>query len=468
MPELRRSAVATVVLVTASFASFAAVAQPATRARSGEAQTAAADIRHVFVIMLENRNFSDTFEESSQDPYLQKTLVPMGALLTEYYGTAHVSLDNYIALISGQAGTPDTDNDCSIGARGPQYVDVQSMGATPDGQVIAAHGCIYPREIRTLADQLAAAGYSWKAYMEDMGNDPARESATCGHPSVGGRDNTSAAEAPSAAVPLGDGYATRHNPFMYFHSIIDSPSCDARVVNLDRLATDLNEERTTPNFSLISPNLCNDAHDGAGTGAPGTRCANGDPGGLTSADAFLALWVPKILASRAYQRDGLLIITFDESAATAKRSVDEGTGKEIVDYVFSGRTCCHQLEGPNLENARPGTVVLSDDGKTVVRWVFEGYGGDRVGAVLLSPFIKAGSKSATPYNHYSLLRSLEDIFRLDGYLGYAADDPYNGYVLDTIGNDRQIFEAKLGRADGGERGAGDGNGLATNARVALR
>jgi len=73
--------------------------------------------------------------------------------------------------------------------------------------------------------------------------------------------------------------------------------------------------------------------------------------------------------------------------------------------------------------------------------VYEGFGGDRVGAVLLSPFIQAGSTSDTPYNHYSLLRSLEDIFQLDGYLGYAANDPAKGYVLDTIGNDRAIFQA---------------------------
>jgi hypothetical protein len=65
--------------------------------------------------------------------------------------------------------------------------------------------------------------------MGDMGNDPSRESATCGHPVIGvGTDNTNSAEAPSAAVPLGDAYATRHDPFMYFHSIIDDKaSCSS-------------------------------------------------------------------------------------------------------------------------------------------------------------------------------------------------------------------------------------------------
>ena len=67
--------------------------------------TDAAKVKHVFVIVLENKSYSDTFGTSTQDPYLQKTLVPMGALLTEYYGTGHVSLDNYISMLSGQGAT---------------------------------------------------------------------------------------------------------------------------------------------------------------------------------------------------------------------------------------------------------------------------------------------------------------------------------------------------------------------------
>ena len=69
--------------------------------RDNRITTAAAQVKHVFVIVLENKNFSDTFETSTQDPYLQKTLVPEGALLTQYFGTGHVSLDNYISMISG-------------------------------------------------------------------------------------------------------------------------------------------------------------------------------------------------------------------------------------------------------------------------------------------------------------------------------------------------------------------------------
>jgi phosphatidylinositol-3-phosphatase len=107
--------------------------------------------------------------------------------------------------------------------------------------------------------------------MEDMGNDPQRESATCGHPPLNATDPTQAAEKPSPAVPLGDQYASRHNPFIYFHSIIDSPACDSNVVNLNRLPADLKSDSTTPNLVFITPNLCNDGHD--------EPCNNGAPGG---------------------------------------------------------------------------------------------------------------------------------------------------------------------------------------------
>jgi len=149
--------------------------------------------------------------------------------------------------------------------------------------------------------------------------------------------------------------------------------------------------------------------------------------------------VPKILASPAYKEDGLLVITFDESGYTESVSYDTSTGQTTVDITFPGQTCCDQQPGPNLSGVRPGTLALVDTATLVENIVVQGYGGDRIGAVLISPFIKAGSTSDVAYNHYSLLRSLEDIFHVD-HLGYARDDRRTGYVLDTIGNDKNIFE----------------------------
>jgi len=447
MPQLsQRLASLLLVIAATAVASQPGFAKDHGHDRDGQVTTAAANVKHVFVIVLENKSFSSTFGTSTQDPYLQKTLVPMGALLTEYYGTGHVSLDNYISMVSGQSATPDTDDDCLPGLSGTvgNYNNVEQTGTTPDGQVMATGGCIYPKDIQTLPGQLEAAGLTWKGYMGDMGNDPTRESATCGHPEIGvGTDNTNEAEAPSAAVPLGDAYATRHDPFMYFHSIIDSPSCRTHVVNLDNnLVRDLKDEHTTPNYVFITPNLCDDGHDGSGTGVAGTTCANGGPGGLTSADAFLQKWVPQIMASPAYKKDGLLIITFDESNYTESVAVNPTTKQEVVDITFQGDTCCDQQPGPNLGGVRPGIFTLLNTPTLQENFVINGFGGDQVGAVLLSPFVKPGSTSDIGYNHYSLLRSLEDIFKLDHHIGYAKDDPSMGYFLDTIGNDQNIFETR--------------------------
>jgi hypothetical protein len=368
-------------------------------------------VRHVFLIVLENKSFPDTFGSSRQDPYLQKTLPQQGALLTRYYGTGHSSLDNYIAMISGQASTRETEADCE------EFSDFAFKRLDPDGQAVGA-GCVYPSQIKTLADQLESAGLTWRGYMEDMGNDPARENATCAHPAINAKDQTQAAEAPREGLSAGDQYAVRHNPFMYFHSIIDQPSCAHHVVNLHRLIEDLRSVSTTPNFSVITPNLCNDGHDGDGTGAAGKGCVDGNPGGLTSTDAFLKAWVPKILKSPAYKEDGLLMITFDEGDFSPPETVtDPQTGKATITTRAAGEHCCGQRMGPNI--VRPVVQTFVESPKVTYLVKIQGYGGDRIGAVLLSRFIKPGTISNVPYNHYSLLRSLEDIYHLD-HLGYAA------------------------------------------------
>jgi phospholipase C len=360
-------------------------------------------IKHVFVIVLENEGFDVTFGPNSKAPFLSKTLTSQGVLLDQYFGTGHVSLDNYVAMISGQAATPQTRADCVT------YADFIQTGLTPDGQAIGT-GCVYPSSIKTLPDQLTAKGKTWRGYMEDMGNDPAREAATCGHPDLNTIDHTQAAEAPSAAVPLGDQYASRHDPFVYFHSIIDSPDCGSHVVNLSTLPQDLAKESSTPNFVFITPNLCDDGHD-----AP---CKNGQPGGLVSADAFLQKWVPLIMASEAYREDGLIIITFDEAGLDVTPNPN---GPGIV-VEAPGMFCCNEQPGPNL-GPFPQSAVLAPG----VTLTFQNYGGDRTGAVLLSNFVKPGTVSETPFNHYSMLKTIEDIFDTDEHLGFAAQPGLVGF-----------------------------------------
>ena len=76
-------------------------------------------------------------------------------------------------------------------------------------QQAVGNGCVYPAGVKTVADQLEAKGLTWRGYMEDMGT-------PCRHPAANAADDTQKAK-------VGDQYAARHNPFVYFHSITDSP-----------------------------------------------------------------------------------------------------------------------------------------------------------------------------------------------------------------------------------------------------
>jgi hypothetical protein len=357
MTVSRRWSLAPLVMVLTLLAACGGLA-----GRAAPARAATGSIRHVFVIVLENESASVTFAPTSPAPYLSQTLRAQGAYLPNYYGVGHDSLDNYIAMISGQAPNTQTEDDCAT------FADFPADAMNANGQEQGT-GCVYPADVPTIASQLSGAGLTWRGYDESMGADPTREAAVCGHPAVGSPDNT------EAATPT-DEYATRHDPFVYFHSIIDNTTlCDSHVVNLSLLPHDLASPSTTSNYTFITPDLCDDGHD-----AP---CKNGDPGGLAQADGFLRTWVPQITGSAAFQQNGLLIITFDEASPSDASS------------------CCGEIPGPG--SATPGMT---------------GPGGGDVGAVLLSPCIAPGTVSQTPYNHYTMLRSVEDIFGLP-HIAYA-------------------------------------------------
>ena len=116
--------------------------------------------------------------------------------------------------------------------------------------------------------------------------------------------------------------------------------------------------------------------------------------------------MPVILHSPAYKHRGLLIVTFDEAEASGS----EGDSS----------ACCNEQPGPNIVPPNtPGVLT-------------PGPGGGRVGAVLVSPCIRPGTVSKkTAYNHYSLLRSVEDNFQLP-YLGYAGQAGLRSFGSDIF------------------------------------
>ena len=376
-PVLRRAATAcgALLVLALAAATSASPVQPQTHAPRKPG--------HIFILVLENESYARTFSPTSPAPYLSKTLAGQGALLRNYYGIGHNSLDNYIALVSGQAPNVETQRDCK------KFTEfkLDRPALDKNGQAIGS-GCVYPSMVPMLGDQLEKAGKSWRGYMQDLGNDKSKAVEECGHPTIGESDPT------TRRTPT-DQYATKHNPFYYFHSVIDQKArCVEHVVNLNRLTDDLKTVATTPNYSFITPNLCDDGHD-----AP---CIDKAPGGLVQADGFLRTWVPRIMDSPAFKADGVLIILFDEASGPPGQD---------------SSACCG-------EQGLPGGPSPGGDGP----------GGGRTGAVVLSPFVKPGTISDVPYNHYSTLRWVEDQFGVP-HLGYA---DANGLV--TFGVD--IFERR--------------------------
>jgi hypothetical protein len=323
-------------------------------------------IKHVFVIMLADEPYSAVFGPASAAPYLTDTLEHQGELLPRYDAVAHQALANELALISGQGPTAETAADC------PEYSEIAPTGTGADEQVLGS-GCVYPAVTQTLAGQLVAKGLTWSAYVE--GIDEGGALATCPHPALGLADPT--AQESSSSGP----YATFRNPFVYFASITGSPQCAADDVGLDKLAGDLASAKSTPSLSYIVPDRCHD-------GDP-TPCNAGAPAGLEPANAFLKQVVPEITGSKAYKESGLLVITVDQAPSSGA--------------FADSSSCCGQ---PLFPNAPAKTLTGAPSG------------GGAVGALLLSPYVKAGTTSQEPYNHFSLLRTIEDLFALP-HLGYA-------------------------------------------------
>ncbi|HET9073014.1 MAG TPA: alkaline phosphatase family protein [Solirubrobacteraceae bacterium] len=301
-------------------------------------------IKHVWLIILENKSYDASFSGLNDNSYLWHTLPAQGALLQNYYGTGHFSLDNYTSLVSGQGPVVDDQSDC------PNYdaisgsVDTSgSLTSNPNyGQLVSSAGpaapigttgCVFPASVPTLFNQLDAAHVSWKGYAQDLGNPdasgPVHDAGTqyCGAPySSPGATGSTAQPNPGAANAT-DQYVPKHFPFPWFESILQSGDCSSQhIASLfdanHGLYHDLQSVKTTPAFSWITPDNCSDAHDAVcagnnlsgGFSDPNTpKPPVNDTGGLYAADLFLQHIVPEIEASPAFTQGGLIDITFDEA-----------------------------------------------------------------------------------------------------------------------------------------------------------
>ena len=354
-------------------------------------------IKHVWLIILENKSYDATFTGLNNNTYLWKTLPAQGVLLKNYYGTGHFSQDNYISMVSGQATLSDVQSDCPFYDQITGSVDTSgNLHRNPNfGQLVSAqgpnaapitNGCVYPASVKTMFDQFDMANVSWKGYAQDLGNPDASGPAHsagpqyCGAPyATPGATGSTAQPSPGSANAT-DQYVPKHFPFPWFDSLLTSgKDCDAaHIANLfdpaGGLYHDLQSKATTPAFSWITPNNCSDAHDAV---CHGNNLSGGfaDPntpnppvnytGGLYASDLFLEHVVPEIEASPAFRDGGLIDVTFDEAfppftftgnsfsnsaivPATAATSVANDSAGETL----YGHTVHFEPAGPNTPLAK--------------------------------------------------------------------------------------------------------------------
>ncbi len=198
---------------------------------------------HIVLVMLENRSYNQVVGSKSM-PYLN-SLIKQGALATNYYANVHPSIGNYFMLTTGKVVTRN---------------DTYTGTSTADN----------------IARELTALGKSWKSYDEGL-------------PYVGYLGGNS------------HRYLKRHNPFAYFSDVRSHTTEAAKMVPFTQFASDL-VANALPDFSLIVPDACNDAHD----------C------GTLVADAWLKKNLAPLLKNSDFMKSGLLVITFDEGKMSDK------------------------------------------------------------------------------------------------------------------------------------------------------
>ena len=204
--------------------------------------------QHVFLFYFENQNVRAIVGDRRKAPYYNR-LLAQGSELGQMYAEEHPSDGNYLALAGGSTfGIPLTD---------PLEINSQ-----------------YTIHAANIGDRVDAAAKTWKDYQQS---------------SAGPCDDT-----------VHGFYWDDDLPMLYFADVRDRPAyCAAHDVPLASMASDLSQTATTPNFSWVGINDCDDMEG----------C------GIRAGDRFLADQLGKIMHSPAWQTQrSLAIITFDEDA----------------------------------------------------------------------------------------------------------------------------------------------------------
>jgi hypothetical protein len=339
----------------------------------GDGAATTAQLKHVYIIMMENHGQEQIIGDTTNAPNINM-LASMYGQATMYFGVTHPSLPNYLAAISGdfQGIFDDCNAGPTITCPPEEFIPASGDGTSTTLMTAqqAANAASIPHWFsgRTIVDQLEEKGMTWVAYMGSLG---APGDISSGGPVVAG---------PDGGPEIGNLYAQKHNPFMYFQTIRTNANRMLKVVPYANFAKDI-MGATMPNYVWISPDQCSDMHGiNADTAAfiDAGFCTGAEAGSDMSAavikfgDAFVGDVVKKIMAAPTWSEGSAIVVVFDED-----------------DYAGTAG-CCGSPTGA--------------DGATL--------GGALVPAVVVSSLNPHPTKVASQFNHYSLLATLQHVWDL--------------------------------------------------------
>ena len=336
---------------------FAALSMAATSHAAAPDDRAVPRYSHIFVIVEENKEY-DQILNPAMAPNISALAERYGNA-TRFYGEVHPSEANYVALLGGDTfGIHDDDGfTCKPGSTG-----VFCAGATMPGYV--DHTVRQPH----LGDLLTAAGKTWKGYYENL-------------PKPGALDFIASDPAFDNGTRKTALYASKHSGFLNFASVQNDPRRADHIVGFDQFEADL-AANALPNLALIVPNQCNEMHGLHGANIP-ADCDGANVGPLIArGDRVVGELVRKLQATAVWKsaRNVAIVITFDEG---------EGSDRQ---------GCC-----------------------AVTPQAISNFGGGHIPTIIITNPGPRGVRDDTAYNHYSLLRTMEDAFNVRPYLGHAAD-----------------------------------------------
>jgi len=404
-----------------------------------EAEEALPELKHAWLIVLGENSYESTYGATAAATYLTKTLPEKGTLIPNYYGVTSGVLANEIALLGGQGPTLETAANC------PNYSTITPATVSLTAEQVEGVGCAYPKTVHALPTQLEEKGLEWRAYVEDMENGGAiGQPWRCRKPTFG---------IPDPPAGPGDQYLNWRNPVVYFNAVAESPGCEKHDVGFELLTKDLKAKKKTPALSLIFPNAC---HSGGEV-----ECEPGAATGAHSAVQVLKNLVPAIMHSPAYEEGGGMIMITSAQAPQAGAHQDPSAccfAPTYPNLPLVATTATPGITTPSTGTSTTETSTTETEEEATTKYTEESVlttgGGGKVGLLLISPLVLAGSLEEREFaNHFTLLKTLEKMFGVEP-LGYAAEEEVPTlsselFIEEETKAEEEARKAELKEAEGG-------------------